>query len=97
VGRGSDCQQCAGADVPDCKMCGGSGWNPPARDPDRRCVGCGRALWYGGRGPMWFAHLLDEHDDAPLCKCCVEKKGTRGSQVPKLERRSIRQVEEITL
>jgi len=94
MARGSDCQHCGGKNDGDCVMCGGSGWNPPARDPDRRCGCCGRALWYGSRGPVWYAHLLDEHDDDPRCEPCLRRSKTPPVSQPRTRRRSM---EDITL
>ena len=87
-GRMLDCVECNGSsrlvypdgsvldDARDCYTCGGTGWQPPARDPDAQCTGCKRPLWIGVRGPKWFSlgsGPIDEMSE-PTCSHCLRRR-----------------------
>ncbi len=69
-----DCILCEGdaqREGTDCPMCGGSGYAPPIKAPDRSCADCGRGLWLGARGPRWFEHKITGR---ALCRWCLAAK-----------------------
>ncbi len=89
-GRRLDCVECNGSSrypvggggahlEGECYTCGGTGWQPPEREPDTHCVGCKRPLWLGVRGPKWFTLGGGELDETsnPTCSECMRKREFR--------------------
>ncbi len=69
-----DCNTCAGVsreEERDCAECGGTGYYPPSRDPDRHCRRCERPLWLGHRGPIWYSLKTDVNARAAICHHCL--------------------------
>ncbi len=69
-----DCRTCAGEaklKERDCSECGGTGWHPPTREPDRVCNSCARPLWFGPRGCMWYTRSQDVDAEDPICYHCL--------------------------
>ncbi len=90
-GRRLDCVECNGSSryligelgahlEGNCYTCGGTGWQPPNRDPDAQCTGCKRPLWLGCRGPKWFSlgsGPIDEKSEATCSSCLRRRKFKR--------------------